>query len=206
MFKCTATKFDTQLTTTRQRLTCAVHISTLSHTSCSMLGSRLFQRMNSESHKYVYCSQIDINMGHFTWAKLVDFHLAYGAVYGNGRETQRIYNEHFPNTVCPDYRTFASVNHHLQETRTLAVNRHRTGWVWSVRTPHFDEDVLQRFEKNPSASTHAVGHIVSVERCTQAVAPSLPSAEGAGSTRPPMITFIETRDYFLSILVLCAPE
>jgi len=83
--------------------------------------------MNSEPHKYVYCSQIDINMERFTWAKLADFHLAYSAVHGNGREAQRIYNERFLNRAYPDYCTFSSVNHHLQETGTLAVNRHSTG-------------------------------------------------------------------------------
>jgi hypothetical protein len=31
--------------------------------------------------------------------------------------------------------------------------------------PQFDEDVLQRFEKNPSTSTRAVVHSVSVGRC-----------------------------------------
>jgi len=81
--------------------------------------------MNSDPHKCVYCSQIDINMERFTWAKL-DIHLVYSAVYDNGREAQRIYNECFPNKACPEYNTFASVNHRLWETGTFAVNRHST--------------------------------------------------------------------------------
>ena len=41
----------------------------------------------------------------------------------------------------------------------------------------FDEDVLQRFEKNPSTNTRAVGDAVDVERCTRAKAASSPSAK-----------------------------
>jgi len=65
-------------------------------------------------------------MDHFTWAEFIHIHAAYGAVYGNGWEAQRIYHEHFPKTVCQDYRTFASVNRRLGQTGTFAVNRHST--------------------------------------------------------------------------------
>jgi len=127
MFKCVATKLDTQLMTMQQRLTCVQSTSQLFFIPlAACLESHLFQKMNTEPHKYVYCSQIDINVERFTWAKLADFQLAYSAVYGNCREVKRVYKERFPNTECPDYRTFASVNCHLQETGTLAVNRHST--------------------------------------------------------------------------------
>ena len=66
--------------------------------------------------------------------------------------------------MCPDYRTFASVDRRLRETGTFAVNRPSTGRGRSVRTPQFNEDVLQRFEYNPSTSTRAVGHAVGVDR------------------------------------------
>jgi hypothetical protein len=121
---------------------CAVHKSTLSHTSCGKLESCLFQRTNSEPHKCVYYSQININMERFTWPKLTNIHLVYSVVNGNGREMQKIYHEHFPNTVCPDYCTF-TVNHHIWETGTSAVNSHSTVWGRSVHMPKFDEDVLQ---------------------------------------------------------------
>jgi hypothetical protein len=65
-------------------------------------------------------------MERFTWAKLTNIHLVYGAVYGNGGEAQRVYHEHFPNIMCPDNRTFAFVNRRLQETGTFAVNRQNT--------------------------------------------------------------------------------
>jgi hypothetical protein len=70
---------------------------------------------NSEPHKCVYFSQIDINLKHLIWAKLAHTHEAYGAVYGNGKEAQRIYHEHFPD--CVKFR-FLSVNCRLRETGT----------------------------------------------------------------------------------------
>jgi hypothetical protein len=66
-------------------------------------------------------------MEHFTWAGLFHIHEAYGAVYGDGREVQRIYHEHFPKSVCQDYSMFASVDRCLGKTDTFAMNRHTTG-------------------------------------------------------------------------------
>jgi hypothetical protein len=88
-----------------------------------MLDNLLFHRMNSEPHKCVYCSQIDINMERFTWAKLTNIRIVYGAMYGNGREAQRVYHEHFPNRMRPDNRMFASLDRRVWETGTFAVNR-----------------------------------------------------------------------------------
>ena len=109
-----------------------------------MLENQLFHRTNSEPHKCVYCSQININMKHFTWAKLTDIHL----VYGNNREAQRVYCERFLNRMCPDNRMFASVSHPLRETGTFAVNRQNTGRGRSIHMPQFDGG-LQRFETIP---------------------------------------------------------
>ena len=92
MFKSTTpTDLDTQPTTTQQGLMCA-------QCECQLFliplvagsESHLFRRMNSETHKCVYCNQMDINMECFAWAKLADIHLANGAAYGNGKEAQRI--------------------------------------------------------------------------------------------------------------------
>jgi hypothetical protein len=124
-----------------------------------ILEKQLFHRMNSEPHKCVYCSQIDINMECFTWAKLTNIHLVYGAVYGNGREAQSVYHECFPNRMCPDNRMFASVDRRLWETGAFSVNRQNTGWGRSIHVPQFD-DGLQRFENNPSKTTFTVGHTV----------------------------------------------
>ena len=51
-------------------------------------------------------------------------------------------HEVFPNAVCLHYCKFASVGHRLQDTGTLAMNRHNTWRGPSVCTPTYDEDVL----------------------------------------------------------------
>jgi hypothetical protein len=127
-----------------------------------ILENQLFPRMNSEPHKCVYCSQIDINMECFTWAKLISVHLVYGAVYDNSREAQRVYHECFLNRMCLDNHMFASVD--LWETGTFAVNRQNTGRGWSIHMPQFD-DGLQYFENTPSKNICTVGHTVSVNHC-----------------------------------------
>jgi hypothetical protein len=104
-------------------------------------------------------------MEHLTWVKPIDIHLVYSAVFGKDRKAQRIYHEHFPNIVCPDYRTFTSVDRHLLETGTFAVKWHSTVQGQSIHMPKFDEKVLQCFEKNPSTSIHTVGHTVSMDQC-----------------------------------------
>ena len=127
------------------------------------LESNLFWRMNSEPHKCVYCSPININMECFTWPKLSNIHLTHGAAYGSVREVQGVHREYFPNREHPDRCTSASVNCRLWETGTFAVNRHSARRGRSVCTLQFDEDVLQRFEKNPSTSTCLFGYTVSVD-------------------------------------------
>jgi hypothetical protein len=59
---------------------------------------------------------------------------------------------------------FASVDCCLQETGTFTVNWNSKGQGLSVRTPQFDEDILQYFENNPSTIACTVGHTVSVDR------------------------------------------
>jgi len=52
------------------------------------------------------------------------------------RRKQKICHVRFPNSVFPDYRTFASVDHSLREPVTYAVKRHSTRRGRSFRTPH----------------------------------------------------------------------
>ena len=160
MFKHMTTNLDTQ-PTTQQRLTYACQLFLIPLATC--LERHLFWRTNSEPHKCVYCSQID-NMERFTWVKLAGIHLAYSAVYGSGSEAQRICNEHFW-TVYDQIIVRLLLSTVAYGKLVLLQNRHSTGWGQSVRTPQFNEDVLQRFEKNPSTSTRAVGHTVSVDHC-----------------------------------------
>jgi hypothetical protein len=192
---------NTQPTIMQQRLTCAQCTRQLFLIPLvESLESHLFQWTNSEPHNCVYCSQININMEHFTWSELADIHLVYSATYCNGRKLQRIYHEHFPNTMCPDYHTFTSVDRHLWETGTFAVKRQNTGRGRSVHMPKFDEDVLQCFEKNPSTSTHSVVHAVSVDHCMWTGATSFRLAKCAVSTRPQWLPSLRP-----ICLLVCAP-
>ena len=55
----------------------------------------------------------------------------------------------------------------------------------SVRTPQFDDDILQNFEKNLHGwSCSQYESLSCVQHCTWAGAPTFPLVEGAGSTRP----------------------
>jgi len=128
MFNSAASDLNKQPKTTQQRLTGAQFAcQALSHTFVTRLKSNLCRRTNSEPHKCMYCNQIYVLMERFTWAELADIHLAHGSAYGKDREAQRICHELFPNSVCPDYRTFASIDRRIRETGTYAVNRYSTG-------------------------------------------------------------------------------
>jgi hypothetical protein len=164
MFKRTTTDFTAQPTTTQQRHVCAVRLSALSHTFVARSKSHLFRRTNSEPHKCVYCSQIYVLMERFTSAEIADIHLAYGSAYGKGREGQRICHERFPNSVCPDYRTFASVDRRLRETGTYAVNGHSKRRGRSFRTPHLVRTFCSVWRRIPPTSTRAVGDVFGADR------------------------------------------
>jgi hypothetical protein len=58
-----------------------------------------------------------LNLPSFTWHTLQ--HMATAGKHG-------VYHEHFPNIVCQDYHTFASVYCGLWETGTFAMNRPST--------------------------------------------------------------------------------
>jgi len=139
-----------------------VCMSTLSHTSCGMLGESFVAKDQLRTSQV--CT---IGKSTKTWSASpgpnLPHHWVYGAAYGNGRRAQRIYHKCFPNTQCPDYHMYASVDCRLWETGTFAVNRHSTGQGRSVHMLQFYEDILQHFEKNPSTSTHVVGHAVGVD-------------------------------------------
>ena len=137
------------------------HVNSFSYLLCDTWRVICFEG-RTQNLTCVCTVQININMERFTWAELSDIHLAYGAPYGNSREAQRIYHECLLRRVCPDYRTFASVDCHLQETGTFAVDRHSTGQGQSLRMPQCD-DILQCFETNLPTSTSAVGHTVGTD-------------------------------------------
>ena len=140
--------------------------NTLNQCACKLflilmahVKSQLFWRMNSDSHKCVYCSQININMERFTWTILANIHLVYIATYGNGREAQRFCHKFFLNRECSDFVCLLLLTIscrklvHLQWTGTA-----------KGKDDHFAcHNLMSTFEKNPSTSTCTVDHAVIVD-------------------------------------------
>lgn len=94
-------------------------------------------------------------MEHFTLEEFVDIHLTFGEARKNGREAQRIYRERFPLRRLPQHNTFLRVHNRLLETGSFKPqnmgNNNRLR-----RTPAFEEEVLNRVEEDPTASSRTV--------------------------------------------------
>lgn len=93
----------------------------------------------------------------YTNAELAEMHLIYGEAHGNALEASRIYHQRFPNRRQVDRRLFSRIHQRLVETGSLQP-RHGGGRRREVLVPAFEEEVLERFEDNPSTSTRAVAH------------------------------------------------
>jgi hypothetical protein len=102
----------------------------------------------------------------FTFAEMTDMHLVFGEARCNTRLAERIYRERFPNRRHPCRKTFAAIDRRLRELGTMTVNRLDTGARRLVRTVDFEEDILKRFENEPSTSTRAIGHAMGVAHNT----------------------------------------
>jgi hypothetical protein len=105
-------------------------------------------------------------MVNYTIAEYCDIHFFYGAALGNAVQARRLYHQQFPDRQLPNSKTFSSVHNRLRETGKFQVCMADTGRGKTVRTVDFEEDVLQRFEDNPSTSTRAVGNTLEVSRST----------------------------------------
>lgn len=105
-------------------------------------------------------------MAAFTSQEMADMHLIYGEARGNGMEAQRLYQERFPNRRHPHHATFASIHQRLRDSGTFQVDRHDTGRERTVRTPGFEEQVLEMVAQDPTTSTRAVGRAMGVAHST----------------------------------------
>jgi len=99
-----------------------------------------------------------------TFAELADMHLAYGAAVGNAEEARRIYHERFPNRRLPGAHMFVNNDQRLRDTGSFSQRQDNVGAPRRVRTPEFDEHVLNQFEQTPSTSTRKVAHEIGVDR------------------------------------------
>lgn len=96
-------------------------------------------------------------MNRYTTEEYCDMHYCYGMARGSARGAARLYAAHFPDRPCPNHQTFTAVHNRLRETGTFKVNMSDTGRDRSVRSVEFEEQVLNRFEDNPSVSSRVVG-------------------------------------------------
>ncbi|XP_063232473.1 uncharacterized protein LOC134536611 [Bacillus rossius redtenbacheri] len=112
-----------------------------------------------------YCRSCRGDMDGYTLAELADMHLVYGAAGGNGREAERQYRERFPNQRNPAHTMFARIDRRLRETGSLHVTKPASGSRRTIRTPSFEEEVLEQIQDTPStAISRAIAHAMHTSR------------------------------------------
>ena len=101
-------------------------------------------------------------MHRYSNIELSDIIFAYGNAYGNASLAATIYQERYPDRVCPYHSTFTSMFQRLRET----------GSVRAASGPPrvIDEDrraaVLDHFDQNPTTSTRRAAAVLGYSRST----------------------------------------
>ena len=98
---------------------------------------------------------------HYELSELRDMIMCYCEARGNGREARRMYEQRYPNRRHPHHTTFAAIHRRLGETGNLrpqAVGGRRR----DVRTPDFEDAVIERVSVELSTSTPAVAHAMNI--------------------------------------------
>lgn len=112
----------------------------------------------------VYCTDT-VRMAGYANSELADMIMCYGEARGNGRRALRIYRQRFPHRRHPHHTMFARLHQRLRDTGSLRPQH--TGAVQrNVRTPAFDEEVLQRVDNEPSTSTRAIASTMGTSQST----------------------------------------
>ncbi|KAJ8872018.1 hypothetical protein PR048_028358 [Dryococelus australis] len=86
----------------------------------------------------------------------VDLQLVYGEARSNVRAVVRIYQERFPHRRVLHRNTFTAVAQRLCDMVGLKVNNPDVCARRSVRTPQFEDDVLNQVADQPSTSTYDI--------------------------------------------------
>lgn len=94
-------------------------------------------------------------------SELRDMIMCYGEARGNGRQARRIYEQRYPNRRHPHHTTFAAIHRRLGETGNLRP-RAVGGGRRDVRTPDFEDAVVERVTNEPSVSTRATARAMNV--------------------------------------------
>ena len=77
------------------------------------------------------------NMERYTWIKLANMHLAYGAAFTSGRAVQRFYRDIYTNRWITHHTTFSSIRRRLCQLGT--VHRRVDGQGWGILCEHAEE-------------------------------------------------------------------
>lgn len=83
-------------------------------------------------------------------------HFLYGLANGNSAEARRLYQERYPDRVCPDKRTFVNIHRRLTESGSFTP-KSAEGRPRTVRTPAVEDAVLHAVQNDPSTSTRKIG-------------------------------------------------
>ena len=97
----------------------------------------------------------------YEFSELTDMIMCYGEARGNERVARHIYEQCYPNRRHPHHSTFAAIHQRLREMENLHPQHVGCGRR-DVRTPEFEDDVVERFSQAPSTSTCAVAHAMGI--------------------------------------------
>lgn len=103
----------------------------------------------------------------YTNSEMADMHLMYGLANCNSMEARRLYQNRFPDRVLPNHQTFQAIHQRLSETGSFKPQKSgKSGRNRSVRTPDFDEAVLNEIENHPEKSTRELALQFNVSNVT----------------------------------------
>lgn len=100
----------------------------------------------------------------FDYSEQVDMLLVYGFCECNGRQSVRVYRERFPDRIVPNHQTFANIVRRLRENGSFKKRSFDSGRQRTTRTVETEEQILNRVEDDPKASTRHLGLQVAVPK------------------------------------------
>lgn len=102
----------------------------------------------------------------YTLNELADMHLIYGECNSNSLASARRYAEKFPNRRIPHSSTFAAVDRRFREKGTFLHHTIEHSRPRSVRTPNFEENVLNAVAEHPHTSVRRIAAELEVQKST----------------------------------------
>lgn len=91
-------------------------------------------------------------------------HLIYGQAECNSRAAERLYRQKFRTRRHPAHTIFPRIDRRMRKSGTFKPNLRENGARRSMRTPSFEEEVLELVAEQPSTSTRALAHALGSNR------------------------------------------